>query len=74
MTDIKTGDSVRFRYKGVMRELDNIDIDDKLIVGFEMRKSGKFAYNVKKFRLDRIEGDIIKIDPPKRSGPAIGRP
>lgn len=66
--------TVRFRYNGKSRIVDNVDMDDTLICGFEMNKSGQFSYQIKKFRIDRIEGDIEEIEPVRRSGPAIGRP
>lgn len=70
-TEIKT---VRFRYNGRSRIVDNITEDDVLICGFEMNKSGQFSYQIKKFRKDRVEGDIEEIPAMRRSGPAIGRP
>jgi hypothetical protein len=66
--------AVRFRYHGHLREVDNISEDNEILTGFEMRKDGKFSYGVKKYRKNEIEGEIVLVDPPIRSGPAIGRP
>jgi hypothetical protein len=66
--------AVRFRYHGASRIVDNIDFDgENIIVGFEMRRSGKFSYKIKKFKLNEIDG-LTYINPPHRSGPVIGRP
>jgi hypothetical protein len=66
--------SVRFAYKGVRRELDNVttEKDGAILIGFEMRKTGQFSYKIKRFSADFI-CDLELIDPPKRSGPVIGR-
>ena len=65
--------AAKFNYNGKSRIVDNISEDDTIIAGFEMRSSGQFSYQVKKFRKDRIEGEVEYIDPPKREGPVIGR-
>jgi hypothetical protein len=66
----------RFVYNNKPRVVDNATFEKmtNTIIGFEMREQGRFSYNVKRFSLDKIDGDIEFIDPPTRSGPAIGRP
>lgn len=65
--------SVQFQYDGVSRIVDNIDFDGNLLVGFEMRRGGKFSYKIKKYSVNKIV-DLVTITPPTRSGPKIGRP
>jgi len=66
--------AVRFKYDGAWRIVDNIDwINPSLLVGFEMRKNGKFSYKIKKFSHDKMT-DFTYIHPPLREGPKIGRP
>jgi hypothetical protein len=65
--------AIRFKYDGVSRIVDNIDFDGKLIVGFEMRRGGKFSYKIKKYSVDKMLNYEF-IPPPVRSGPKIGRP
>ena len=68
--------SVRFEYNGKRRELDNITIEDFsqsiCLTGYQMRKSGQFNYQVRRFDVDKIN-ELEFIDPPTRSGPVIGR-
>lgn len=68
--------SVRFRYNGQSRIVDNIDYDSKNhhIIGFEMRKSGKFSYKIKRFDVFKVEDGLTFITPPRRTGPKVGRP
>ena len=66
--------TVRFRYNGKSRIVDNVTENDTIICGFEMNKSGQFSYQVKRFRKANIEGDVEYIDPVRRSGPTVGRP
>lgn len=66
--------SVRFKYDGVVRHVDNISLDDqhKQFVGFEVRKSGRFSNKIKRFDLTRVEGPLEFINPISRTG-AIAR-
>jgi len=68
--------SCRFFYKGKPRVVDNVTYEKNTdtIVGFEMREQGRFSNQIKRFSINKIEGEIEFIDPPKRVGPAIGRP
>ena len=65
----------RFTYDDIPRIVDNVSFegDRQQIIGFEMRKGGKFSYRVKRYTLAKIS-DLSQIDPPERSGPKIGRP
>jgi hypothetical protein len=67
--------SVTFAYDGVKRLVDNIDFDPKNrhMIGFEMRRAGKFSYRIKRFDIAKIT-DLKFVSPPHRSGPKIGRP
>ena len=51
--------SVRFKYDGKSRIVDNIALDDKnkQFIGFELRKSGRFSNRIKRF-------DMLKLDSP----------
>jgi hypothetical protein len=68
--------SAKFVYDGKSRIVDNIkwefNANSNTLVGFELRKSGKFSYKIKRYDVDKI-GIITYIDPPYRSGPVIGR-
>lgn len=68
--------AARFIYDGASRIVDSIKWEDnansKTLVGFELRKSGKFSYRIKRFDAAKING-LEFIDPPNRSGPVIGR-
>jgi hypothetical protein len=71
---IKKVVSVKFVYDGQSRIVDNIDIEKSgVIVGFEMRKSGKFSYKIKRYSTDKIK-NFKFIEPPHRSGPVLSRP
>lgn len=65
----------KFTYDGVSRIVDNVTLegDSQQIIGFEVRKGGKFSYHIKRYSLTKIT-DLTLIDPPKRVGPKIGRP
>jgi hypothetical protein len=75
MTQTKTGDAVRFMYDGVSRIVDNVDFlnDGRILVGFEMRRAGRFSYKIKKYSIDKISG-LSVIASPTRTGPTLGRP
>ena len=68
--------SAGFVYDGTSRIVDNItDEGNGIITGFEMRKSGKFSYKIKRFRKDKIDYKSWRDLPPqRRSGPALSRP
>ena len=67
--------SAKFMYDGSSRIVDNVVIDEKknVLIGFEMRKGGRFSYKTKKFSRSKIN-DLVFIDPLHRSGPRVGRP
>lgn len=52
--------SVRFKYDGKVRHVDNIslDNDNKQFLGFEVRKSGRFSNKIKRFDFARVEGNL----------------
>ncbi len=58
--------SVRFKYDGKTRHVDNISFDDKnkQFLGFEVRKSGRFSNKIKRFDFSKVESDLefITID------------
>jgi hypothetical protein len=62
--------SVRFRYDGIVRHVDNISLDDKnkQFLGFEVRKSGKFSNKIKRFDMLKIDS-LEFIEPAKRVRP-----
>lgn len=52
--------SVRFKYDGKIRHVDNISLDDdnKQFLGFEVRKSGRFSNKIKRFDLEKLESPL----------------
>lgn len=66
---------LRFRYKGFWRQVSNITLEPetRTLIGFEMRKGGKFSYRIKRYALDKIE-ELEFLKPIYRSGPKIGLP
>ena len=58
--------SVRFKYDGKTRHVDNISFDDKnkQFLGFEVRKSGRFSHKIKRFDFAKVESplEFITID------------
>ena len=69
MTDIK------FKYDGYWRHVSNVTFEDETetLIGFEMRKNGKFVYRIKRYSLDKVS-NLTFIDPMLRSGPKVGLP
>lgn len=68
-----TGLALKFLYDGVTRHVDNVTIeaDKKCIIGYEMRKAGKFSYKIKRYSYDKIY-NMEQIPSFERSGPVIG--
>lgn len=66
---------MRFKYDGYWRHVSNVTFEDqtKTLIGFEMRKNGKFSYRIKRYTIERVE-DVEWIDQIPRSGPKIGVP
>lgn len=64
---------LRFKYDGFIRHVSNVTWEDETLIGFEMRKAGKFSYRIKRFSIDKIL-DLQFINPMKRSGAIIGLP
>ena len=62
---------MKFKYDGSWRQVSNITFEDLTLIGFEMRKAGKFSYKIKRYSFDKIS-DIHFIKPFERSGPVIG--
>ncbi len=57
--------SVRFKYDGVVRHVDNIKFEDsiKMFVGVEVRKAGRFSNKIKRFDMTKMdELEFITID------------
>lgn len=57
--------SVRFKYDGASRIVDNIMFDDKnkQFVGLQIRKSGKFSYKIRRFDMAKMQSlEFITID------------
>ena len=50
----------RFKYSGYARLVHNctFEWETNTMIGMEVRKSGKFSNKIKRYRLDRMEGDI----------------
>lgn len=73
--------AIKFVYDGSVREVDNITFEPhpvfdqipKTVIGFEMRKGGKFSYRTKRYSYVKMS-DISTIPAPHRSGPVIARP
>lgn len=70
-----TGASFRFKYDGASRIVDNVTIetDTGTIIGFELRRSGKFSHKIKRYKLDKIS-ELVAIDQVLRTGPVLARP
>jgi len=57
--------SVRFKYDGVVRHVDNIKFEDgiKMFIGVEVRKAGRFSNKIKRFDMTKMdELEFITID------------
>lgn len=69
------GVSFRFNYEGLSRIVDNVTIETEhgTIIGFELRKGGKFSNKIKRYSLDKIT-QLVAIDPVLRTGPVLARP
>ena len=67
MMETKSVHSYRFIYKGASRIVDNVTFEKDTLVGFEMRKSGKFSFQTKRYSLDQIN-TLERIAPPDRKG------
>jgi hypothetical protein len=67
--------ALKFLYDGATRHVDNctIELETKTIIGFEMRKNGKFSYKVKRYSYDKIF-NLEAVEPFVRSGPKVGLP
>jgi hypothetical protein len=66
---------LKFKYDNFWRQVSNVTFEPetRTVIGFEMRKSGKFSYRIKRYALDNMT-DISFIEPLLRSGPKIGLP
>lgn len=66
---------IRFKYEGFWRHVSNITLETetKTVIGFEMRKSGKFSYKTKRYSLEKME-NVTFVKPFLRKGPIIGLP
>ena len=70
--EIETID-IRFLYDGFVRHVSNVTFEPETnsLIGFEMRKSGKFSFKIKRFSLDKIN-HLTYVEPFYRRGPVIG--
>lgn len=50
----------KFRYGGFARYVENVTFEweRRCLIGFERRKAGKFSNGIKRYRMDRLEGEI----------------
>jgi len=66
---------LRFKYDGNWRHVSNVTFEDetKTLIGFEMRKAGKFSYRIKRYSFEKIS-DVSFVKPFLRNGPRIGYP
>lgn len=72
--ELKTID-IRFLYDGFWRRVSNITIEPETstLIGFEMRKNGRFSYKIKRYSMDKIS--MLEFLPEiPRSGAKIGLP
>lgn len=57
-------ESYKFRYHGVMRHVDNVTHENGTIIGMEVRKAGKFSWQIKRYKLVDIEhGTLEEVSP-----------
>ncbi len=66
---------LKFKYDNFWRQVSNVTFEPKTrtVIGFEMRKSGKFSYRIKRYALDAMT-DIEFMQPFERTGPKVGLP
>jgi len=64
---------MKFLYEGAWRHVSNITFEGTTLIGFEMRKAGKFSYRVKRYSFDKIS-DINFVKPFLRNGPKLSIP
>lgn len=75
MKTYKINPALKFIYDGIVRHVDNctVEVDTRTVIGFEMRKGGKFSYRVKRYSYDKMM-ELEETEPFMRNGPMIGRP
>lgn len=64
---------ISFKYDGTTRHVSNCTFEGLTLIGFEMRRAGKFSYKIKRFSFDKIS-NLKFITPILRKGPRIGIP
>lgn len=64
---------IKFTYDGISRYVSNVTFEGTTLIGYEMRRGGKFSYKVKRYAFDKIKG-LIFIPEIHRSGPTVGKP
>lgn len=66
---------VKFLYDGSWRRVSNPtwEWNTGTLIGFEMRKGGKFSYRTKRYSIDKMNV-ISFIETMLRSGPKVGIP
>jgi len=50
-----TNIALRFIYDGYVRHVDSVTIEKDTVIGFEMRKNGKFSFKVKRYSMGKME-------------------
>lgn len=67
--------SYQFNYDGHSRLVDNVTLENgyKSILGYEIRKSGKFSFRIKRFSLSKIS-NLCLIQPVSRQRPNLVSP
>ena len=50
----------RFKYAGFARYVENVTFewDTKTLIGMERRKAGKFSNKIKRYSLEKVEGEM----------------
>ena len=62
--------SYRFRYDNASRIVDNVTFENErgCIVGYEVRRSGKFSHKIKRYKLDQIK-NLERVELERRNRP-----
>jgi len=63
---------MKFKYEGFWRQVSNITFEKetRTVIGFEMRKNGKFSYRIKRYSLDKMH-EMEFVKPFLRKGPKV---
>jgi len=57
--------SYRFKYAGEWRHVDNVTFEGEwdTLVGMEIRKRGRFSWQIKRYALEKMESPLEKVPP-----------